>query len=87
MSPNNPGPSPRRRTSTTVFVALLIGGLLLLIVRMLAMPTVSAGEVVLPLLAGIGMALAIGVMVMRDRRERNALPPSERNRQDRGMPD
>lgn len=87
MSPNNPAPSPRRRTSTTVFVALLIGGLLLLVVRMLAMPTVSAGEVVLPLLAGIGMALAIGVMVMRDRRERNALPPSERNRQDRGMPD
>ncbi len=68
-------------------MALLIAGLLLLVVRMLAMPTVSAGEIVLPLLAGIGMALAIGVMVMRDRRERNALPPSERNRQDRGMPD
>ncbi|OYD83372.1 hypothetical protein CHT98_15750 [Azospirillum brasilense] len=66
---------------------MLIGGLLLLVVRMLAMPTVSAGEIVLPLLAGIAMALAIGVMVMRDRRERNALPPSERNRQDRGMPD
>ncbi|WP_143271917.1 hypothetical protein [Azospirillum brasilense] len=87
MSPNTPGPSARRRTSTTIFVALLIGGLLLLVVRMLAMPTVSAGEIVLPLLAGIAMALAIGVMVMRDRRERNALPPSERNRQDRGMPD
>lgn len=87
MSPNTPGPSPRRRTSTTIFVALLIGGLLLLVIRMLAMPTVSVGEIILPLLAGIGMALAIGVMVMRDRRERNALPPSERNRQDHGMPD
>ncbi|KAA0681090.1 hypothetical protein [Roseomonas genomospecies 6] len=87
MSPNDPGPSPRRSTSVTIFVALLVAGLLLLIVRMAFMPTVSGWDVVLPLLAGVGMALAIGVMVMRDRRERNALPPSERDRQDRGMPD
>ena len=87
MSPTDPGPSPRRSTSVTIFVALRIGGLLLLVVRMAFLPTVSAGEIVLPLLAGVAMALAIGLMVMRDRRERNALPPSERDRQDHGMPD
>ncbi len=86
MNPNNGGQPPRRRSSVAIFAALLIGGLLLLVVRMLSVPTVSLGEVILPLLAGVGMAAAIAVIVMRDRRERNALPPSERDTQDRGMP-
>ncbi len=86
MSPNTGGPRPRLRNSVAVFTALLVGGLLLLVLRMLAMPTVSLGEILLPLLAGVAMAVAIGYMVLRDRRERNALPPSERDSQDQGMP-
>jgi len=86
MNPNSGGQPPRRRSSVAIFAALLIGGLLLLIVRMLAVPTVSLWEVILPVLGGIGMAAAIAVIVMRDRRERNALPQSERDSQDRGMP-
>jgi hypothetical protein len=70
-----------------VFAALLIGGLVLLIIRMLSMPTVSFGEILLPALAGVAMAAAIAFIVVRDRRERDALPPSRRDSQDQGMPD
>lgn len=70
-----------------VFAALLIGGLVLLIIRMLSMPTVSFSEILLPALAGVAMAAAIALIVIRDRRERDALPPSRRDSQDQGMPD
>ncbi|WP_448203079.1 hypothetical protein [Azospirillum sp. sgz302134] len=87
MAPTSGGQTPRRRSSVAVFAALLIGGLLLLVVRMLAMPEVSFGEILVPALGGIAMAAAIAVIVLRDRRERAAMPPSRRDSQDQGMPD
>lgn len=86
MNPNTGGQPPRRRNSVIVFAALLIGGLLLLVVRMVAMPTVSVGEIVLPLVGGVLMALGIAYIVRRDRRERDSLPQSQRDSQDQGMP-
>lgn len=86
MNPNTGGQPPRRRNSVIVFAALLIGGLLILVIRMVAMPTVSVGDIVLPLVVGVLMALAIAYMVRRDRRDRDSLPPSQRDSQDQGMP-
>ena len=87
MGPTSGGQPSPRRSSAKVFAALLIGGLVLLIIRMLSMPTVSFSEILLPALAGVAMAAAIAVIVVRDRRERDALPPSRRDSQDQGMPD
>lgn len=87
MAPTSGGQPPRRRSSITIFVALLALGLVMLVGRMLAMPTVSLGEIIVPVLGGIAMAAAIGFIVLRDRRERAALPPSRRDSQDQGMPD
>ena len=87
MDPTSGGQPPRRRNSTTIFVALLAIGLLMLVVRMLVRPDVSVGELVVPVLGGLAMAAAIGFIVIRDRRDRAAMPPSRRDSQDQGMPD
>lgn len=78
---------PTRRRSTVVFFAVLLGlGLLMLIGRMLALPGFNAGEAIFPALGGLFIAVALAVIVLRDRRERAELTPEERDRQDRGMP-
>jgi membrane associated rhomboid family serine protease len=78
---------PTRRRGTVVFFAVLLGlGLLMLIGRMLALPGFSAGEAIFPALGGLFIAVALAVIVLRDRRERAEMTPEERNRQDQGMP-
>jgi len=84
---SDPQEKPRwRRSSVLVFAGFLALGLLMLAGRFAALPGLDFGQVVLPLLGGIGMAAALAVIVLRDRRERAELPPEERDRQDQGTP-
>lgn len=69
-----------------VFVALLVGGLLLLAVRMVAAPGVNAVDMLLPIVGGVLIALAIALMVRRERNQRRRMTPEERNRPEEGMP-
>jgi hypothetical protein len=84
-APSNGAPR-RRKTSAVVFAVLLLAGLLMLAVRLVARPDVSIGEAVLPVLGGIAIAVALAVMVRRDRQERDSLPTDQRDRQDHGTP-
>lgn len=81
------GRKPARRRSTMVFFAVLLGlGLLILVGRMLALPGFTFGEAIFPILGGVFIAVALAVIVRRDRREQAQLTAEERNRQDQGMP-
>lgn len=86
MNPPSNGAPRRRKTSVVVFAALLLGGLLLLAIRLVARPDITVGEAVLPVLGGIAIAVALAVMVRRDRQDRDSLPASQRDRQDHGTP-
>ena len=82
-----PGGRPARRRSPVMFFAVLLGlGLLLLAGRMLALPGFTFGEAIFPILGGVFIAVALAVIVRRDRREQAQLTAEERNRQDHGMP-
>ncbi len=86
MNANTHG-KPARRKGTAVFFAVLLGlGLLMLVGRMLALPGFDAGQAIFPILGGLFIAIALAVIVMRDRRERAEMTAEERNRQDQGMP-
>lgn len=86
MNSHTSGRPPRRR-STVVFFGVLLGlGLLMLIGRMVALPGFSFGEAILPALGGLFIAIALAVIVRRDRAERAHMTPEERNRQDQGVP-
>ena len=86
MNSHRSGTPPRRR-STVVFFAVLLGlGLLMLIGRMIALPGFSAGEAIFPALGGLFIAVALAVIVRRDRAERAQMTPEERERQDQGVP-
>lgn len=87
MGAENRNQPSRRRSSISVFAALLVGGVLVLVIAMLSKPDVSLADVWLPLLVGLAMAGATVVIVARDRRERKSLPPEERDSQDHGLPD
>ncbi|PWC33291.1 hypothetical protein [Azospirillum sp. TSO35-2] len=84
---SNSGSGRSRRASWRLFLGLLVLGLVMLVARALALPNMSMGEMVIPLIGGLFVAVAIVVIVRRDRADRNALPPSQRNRQDQGNPD
>ncbi|MBP2297831.1 hypothetical protein [Azospirillum picis] len=86
MTPKSHRDGPRRR-SWPILLGLLLLGLVMLAARALALPNVGMTEMILPLLGGLVVAVAIVVIVRRDRAERSALPPSRRDRPDQGMPD
>lgn len=86
MNPHTDGKPPRRRNTVIIFAALLGFGLLMLVGRMLALPGMDLGDAVFPILGGLFIAVALAVIVLRDRRERAALNAERRNRQDQGMP-
>jgi len=90
MTPKSDGgpprsPSPNR--SLRLLLGLLVLGLVMLASRALALPNIGMGEMILPLLGGLFVAVAIVLIVRRDRADRDALPPSRRNRPDQGTPD
>ncbi|QCG88452.1 hypothetical protein [Azospirillum sp. TSH100] len=90
MTPESDGRSPHsppRHRSWRLLLALLVLGLVMLGSRVLALPNIGMGEMIVPLLGGLFVAVAIVLIVRRDRADRAALPPSRRNRQDQGMPD
>lgn len=86
MTPKSGGGHPRRR-SWPLLLGLLVLGLVMLASRALALPNIGMAEMILPLIGGLLVAVAIVVIVRRDRADRSALPPSKRDRQDQGMPD
>ncbi|AWK90016.1 hypothetical protein [Azospirillum thermophilum] len=77
---------PGRGKPVLLFAALLIAGLAMLGMRVLARPDVGLGDMILPFLGGLLIAGAIAMIVRRDRRDRESLPPSVRDRQDHGTP-
>ncbi len=78
---------PKRRTSSVViFVALLVGGLLLLATRLVVAPGTGVLDVVLPVVVGVLLAVGIGYMVARERRERKQMSTAEKNKPEHGMP-
>lgn len=83
---SNTGSGRSRRTPWLLFAGLLVLGLVMLVARTVMRPDVGLGEMVFPALGGLVIAAAIAVIVWRDRSERDRLPPSERDRQDRGNP-
>lgn len=90
MTPESDGRStrnPPRNRSLRLLLALLVLGLVMLGSRALALPNIGMGEMIIPMLGGLFVAVAIVMIVRRDRADRDALPPSRRNRQDQGMPD
>lgn len=90
MTPESDGRStrkPPRNRSLRLLLALLVLGLVMLGSRALALPNIGMAEMIIPLLGGLLVAVAIVMIVRRDRADRDALPPSRRNRQDQGMPD
>lgn len=90
MTPESDGRSPHRQPrhrSWRLLLALLVLGLVMLASRALSLPNVGMGEMIVPLLGGLFVAVAIVLIVRRDRADRAALPPSRRDRQDQGMPD
>ncbi len=90
MTPESDGRStrnPPRHRSLRLLLALLVLGLVMLGSRALALPNIGMGEMIIPMLGGLFVAVAIVMIVRRDRADRDALPPSRRNRQDQGMPD
>ncbi|MBY6262260.1 hypothetical protein EI613_10075 [Azospirillum sp. 412522] len=86
MTPKSDG-GPQRHRSLRLLLALLVLGLVMLASRVLALPNIGMGEMIVPLLGGLFVAVAIVLIVRRDRADRDALPASRRNRQDQGMPD
>lgn len=84
-SPTEPPRRPRSR-SAPLFAALLAGGLALLVLRALSLPDVTAADLLIPALGGGAIAAALVVLVIRDRAQRRAAPPEERDRPDQGMP-
>lgn len=86
MTSKSDGRPPRNR-SLRLLLALLVLGLVMLASRALALPNVGMAEMIIPLLGGLFVAVAIVLIVRRDRADRDALPPSRRDRQDQGMPD
>ncbi|HYH19328.1 MAG TPA: hypothetical protein VD995_11990 [Azospirillum sp.] len=84
-APSNGAPR-RRRTSAVVFAVLLLGGLLLLAIRLVARPDITIGEAAIPVLGGIAIAVALAVMVRRDRQDRDSLSADRRDRPDQGTP-
>ncbi|CAO3352471.1 hypothetical protein [Azospirillum palustre] len=86
-SDGRPTRNPARHRSLRLLLALLVLGLVMLASRVLALPNIGMGEMIVPLLGGLFVAVAIVLIVRRDRADRDALPPSRRDRQDQGMPD
>ncbi|GLR79534.1 hypothetical protein GCM10007856_22090 [Azospirillum oryzae] len=86
MTPKSDG-RPSRNRSLRLLLALLVLGLVMLASRVLALPNIGMAEMIIPMLGGLFVAVAIVLIVRRDRADRDALPPSRRNRQDQGMPD
>ncbi|WP_042442914.1 hypothetical protein [Azospirillum sp. B510] len=86
MTSKPEGGQPRHR-SWRLLLALLLLGLVMLASRALALPNVGMAEMIVPLLGGLFVAVAIVLIVRRDRADRDALPPSRRDRPDQGMPD
>ncbi|HYD66638.1 hypothetical protein [Azospirillum sp.] len=84
-APSNGAPR-RRKTSAVVFAVLLLAGLLMLAIRLVARPDVTIGEAALPVLGGIAIAVALAVMVRRDRQDRDSLPAARQDRPDQGSP-
>ncbi|AWU94030.1 hypothetical protein [Azospirillum ramasamyi] len=90
MTPESDGRStrkPARHRSLRLMLALLVLGLVMLGSRVLALPNIGMAEMIIPMLGGLFVAIAIVMIVRRDRAERDSLPPSRRNSQDQGMPD
>ncbi|WP_147395100.1 hypothetical protein [Azospirillum cavernae] len=85
MTPNT-GSKRSHRAPRLLFAGLLFAGLLMLVARTASRPDVSLGEMLFPAIGGLVVLAAIAVIVRQDRRERDALPPAQRDRQDHGTP-